>query len=241
MAASIAAVAAVAAVTAITVGAAGPADGEIRPTQVVMPAVAQAFPAQIADDLSVALEPAKAIPEAAVFPTAELVGANPAVARFARTAPGGASVYVMPSKEGFCLTSSYGVEAGCYPSTAVDASAVICAPGLPPDQLEVFGVAPDGIPAVDVELADGTRRSTRVVGNVFVYRAPRTDPRPLTISWSDRAGVRSHIDANVPANADQERCATPETPVEDVTKPGAMAPDRPTPDPSDRPLITTIP
>jgi len=240
-AASVVAVTAGAAGAAFTVGASRPAAAESRPTQMVMPAVAEAFSAKIADRLSVASSSVKPISEAAVFPSAELAGANPAEARFARTAPGGASVYVMPSKEGFCLTSSFGVEAGCYTSTEVDASAVICAPGLPPDQLEVFGVAPDGVDTLEVQLADGTERSIRVVGNVFVYRAPRTDPLPLTVSWSNAAGVLERVDANVPGDAHKERCATPKASVEDVTTPGARKPDGPEPDPSDAPVLTTIP
>lgn len=238
--AAMAAVVATGAGTAITVGADGPADGEPRPTQVIMPPVAQAFPEHVVEDFAVASSPAKPIAEAAVSPSAELAGASPAAARFARTAPDGTAVYVMPSKDGFCVTSSFGVESGCYTSAAVDASAVICAPGLPPDEVEVFGVAPDDVATVEIALADGSSSRVSVEGNVFIFRTPKTSPRPLTINWTDKAGEH-RIDANVPADFRDDRCAVPPAGLADLTKPGAKKPAQPHPSSADRPVFSTMP
>lgn len=205
-----AAVAGAAAGTAIAVGAAGDDDQAAGPKTVIEPATAQQFLPSVAKAMSVTRTPATQIPDDIVSITSRLRGANGDAAHLARKAPDGGAVYVLPSDEGVCLSSTKGVEAGCYDGpVTVTAASVVCAPGLPVDAVEVFGIAPDGIDSVSVALDDGSRRSVAVEGNVYIYRATKADPRPLTISWTGPPGMLGSIEAAVPADFREDRCATP--------------------------------
>lgn len=202
----VAASAAVAGAT-IAVGDGGPAEGQPHPKQVTMPAAAQTFPAHVAEAFAKA--PVAPVPDSLVSLSSKLAGANPKAARLARKGPGDSSVYVLPATDGFCLASSSGVEAGCYDGVDLSPSSVICAPGLPPDSVEVFGVAPGGVSEVVVSLADSSTRTIDVEGSVFIYRASKDAPQPLEVSWVAADGTRGRAPAGVPADFREDRCATP--------------------------------
>ncbi len=139
-------------------------------------------------------------------------GGNLAAARSARTTPSGGTIYWTPSSEGACLTSSPLLEAGCF-STAdltdgVTASSVLCAPALPPGTFEVYGTAPADVDAVTIVRQDGSTVAADVVGDVYVYTASTTSPRPLTVDWT-RDGKTASVDASVPSDFNDGQCVTP--------------------------------
>lgn len=218
------AVLAVAAVLVLAVVGAGTAVALSRgssepatPTQARLPAPTDDFSASIKAGLSATNGPATSVNPADVDILARERGAQPDGARLARQTRQG-SIYLLPATDGFCLTSVSGLESGCYNSTAVSAASVICAPALPADTIEVFGVAPDGVESVTVKLADGTAVPTKVIGNVYVYQADTSEPRPLTVTSS--AG---EVPASVPADFRDGNCATPE----DISKMRHVDPDAP--------------
>lgn len=193
--------------TTIVVGA---DDDKPELRKVVVPAAAEQFAPAVAETFSATRSPRRPIPASQVSVTSRANGADPAAAREARRSPNGGSVSIMPSSGGFCIASSSGVESDCYDDPAtVTATGVICAPGLQPDAVEVFGIAPDGIDTVTVSLEDGSRTTAAVEGNVYIYRAPKQLARPVSISWIDANGQRGSIGAGVPADFRNDRCATP--------------------------------
>ncbi len=181
------------------------------PTPIKNEVAASAFTAEITKAFGAATAGAKAeLPDDAVNIAARAGGANPAQARFARRSlDENSNIYLVPSNDGFCLTSTSGVEGGCYTGADVSVQSVVCAPSLPSGTVEVYGVAPDGIDAIEIELADKTSIKVPVEGNVFIYRAAVERPRPLTVSWTDANGRDASANAAVPADYRDEKCATP--------------------------------
>lgn len=178
------------------------------PTTASFPTPAPRFSSAAADALAAARGEEVALGSDAVDVGARSRGANPDAGRFARRSLDGADIYLLPAEDGLCITSTNGLEVGCSSGTEVSASSVLCAPSLPRDTVEVFGIAPDGIASVNVNLDDGTTRDVKVVGNVYIYQAPVSDARPLTISWSN--GKESgELSAAVPADFRSGNCAKP--------------------------------
>ena len=102
-----------------------------------------------------------------------LGGANPAMARVART-PSGA-VAVMPGDRGVCLRIPLGdprlpdgYALGCTPiRDAVTGHAIMVLGGEDGAPLQIVGLVPDDVSAVDVVKADGTSRRADLTGNVW--------------------------------------------------------------------------
>lgn len=196
--------------TAIIVGA-----DEDKPEmkKVALPVAVEQFDPAVANAFSVAERPRQAIPASQVAITSRAKGADPDAAREARRSPNGGTVSILPTSDGLCIASTSGVESDCYeaPQT-VTVTAVICAPGLPPDEVEVFGIAPDGIDSVSVSREDGSSSTAAVQGNIYIYRAAKDLPRPVSVSWKGASGERGSISAGVPADFRDDRCATPPSP-----------------------------
>lgn len=194
------------------------------PVDVNPPMPADAFSETFKQALSATQAPAAPIDT--VDGLALLRGANPAEARVARR-DGAGAVYLLPAADGWlCVSSTSGLEAGCYDAdTTVTAASVICAPNLPANTVEVFGIAEDGIDSVTIARADGSTVEVAVEGNVYIYRAPREEPRPLTVAWEGSSGS-GEVSANVPEDFREGICATPA----DAAKQGLrrVDPDEPT-------------
>jgi len=127
-------------------------------------------------------------------------GANPELARRVSDAPGDV-VYLAPANGGACTLSAIGLESECF-STAnmlagATATAIICAPGLPTDQVEVFGVLPDGAGNVNITRADGSSVTLPVVNNYYEYTARKDAPLPSRIGW-EQSTTHHEVDSNVP-------------------------------------------
>jgi len=211
--AALALLAAAATGTAFAVGAVGGGDSDQEPAVILTePTPAEAFAQKFKEQLSVTAGKPNGIEAGRVGITSRVRGANPDGARLARNSPNGGGIFVLPADEGVCIASDSGVEEGCYEEATVSASSVICAPGLPGDQVEVFGVAPDGIDKLTVVLADGSERTIAVERNVFVYRASKEAPRPLEVAWTTAAGERRAVPAHVPEDFRDGRCANPADP-----------------------------
>jgi len=138
-------------------------------------------------------------------------GGNLNAARKAQTTAGGGTVFLVPSRDGACLTSSPLLEAGCFGSAeltgGVTVSSIICAPALAARAIEVYGTAPDGVDTVTIERENGNDVSVDVVGNVYVFTAPTSASRPLAVTWTQQ-GKSGSVDAGVPADFRDGRCAT---------------------------------
>jgi hypothetical protein len=150
-------------------------------------------------------------------------GANPELARRVSDAPGDV-VYLAPANGGACTLSAIGLESECF-STAnmlagATATAIICAPGLPTDQVEVFGVLPDGAGNVNITRADGSSVTLPVVNNYYEYTARKDAPLPSRIGW-EQSTTHHEVDSNVPADASSTKCAAePATPPSLYLHPG---------------------
>jgi len=174
--------------------------------EIKLSAPADGFSEQFRQALSATNAPAS--PIKAVDGLATVRGANPEEARVARY-DGASAVYLLPAADGWlCISSTSGLEAGCYDAgTTVTAASVMCAPNLPPDTVEVFGIAEDGIDRVAIARADGSTVDAPVTGNVYIYRASREAPRPLTVAWEGK-GSAGEISANVPEDFRDGTCIT---------------------------------
>ncbi|WP_304726154.1 hypothetical protein [Conexibacter sp. CPCC 206217] len=136
-------------------------------------------------------------------------GANAALARLALTRADGAKVYLTPAQGGICFSSSDGLEAGCVDNEQAvsgdNAKSIICAPGLPADSIEIYGVLPDGTQEPTVVYSDGKQRALPVAGNTYVFRSARRGPLPVTITFT-LGGERRQVSAQVPSDAAKDNC-----------------------------------
>jgi hypothetical protein len=144
-------------------------------------------------------------------PGAMKEGANLQLARRVQETSGD-DVYLAPSNTGACLLSSASREGGCYPTALLlsgnDVASIICAPTLPPSELEIYGLLPDSASNPRVALADGTTVPVTLTSNFYSYTASRIAPLPVAVEW-EQGGSTQRVSANVPADAASERCATP--------------------------------
>jgi len=172
----------------------------------------EAKPPAPADDFSTRFKQALSATDAPASPIktvdglATIRGANPDQARVARY-DGASAVYLMPAADGWlCVSSTSGLEAGCYDAGAtVTAASVVCAPNLPPNTVEVFGIAEDGIDHVTITRDDASTATAPVKGNVYIYRASHDAPRPLTVAWKGDSSS-GEISANVPEDFREGTC-----------------------------------
>ena len=196
------------------------------PVDVNAPAPAERAPASVEAAFSVLDREAVTIPSDLSYPSLQRAGGNLSAARIAARPDAGNVIYVLPSADGICLASTTGVEAGCFTSSdvteAVTANSAICAPGLDPDVVAVYGTVPDGTRSVSIALADKSSVKVATSGNVYSYKAPKSAPRPIAVSWTSADGSTADVPANVPEDFRTGRCATP------PTGPVADDPNRPT-------------
>jgi hypothetical protein len=156
-------------------------------------------------------------PEFALGLSALRAKADPAEARRA-FASQGTVVYVLPAADGrACLASMDHAVGGCFPVPAAggepSAAAVICSPFKPADELLVYGLVADGTTELSLEFADGSTRAVPTGQNVFLVSAPRHDPLPTRLRWTDAAtGAERSVSAGVPGDAGDEACDTSRTP-----------------------------
>jgi len=167
--------------------------------------------AEIADAFDVFRLPAKPRDRTEADFFSARFGANPEFARFARFSPDGAAMHLLPANGMVCLQSSTRIEGGCVDVESAlsgdNAEAIVCAPGLPHDQVEVFGILPDGVVDAKVGFADGTSAPLDVQGNVYALRSPRQRALPTAIQFT-LAGEKRMIATNVPRDAGSEPCGS---------------------------------
>ncbi len=137
-------------------------------------------------------------------------GSNGSLARLAFMREDETTVHLVPAQGAICIKSGDYLEAGCIPEADAlsgdNAQSIICAPGLPNDVVEIYGILPDEARAAKVLHADGTTRPLDVRNNAYIYRAPRADPLPQTLQF-ELGGKTQSVAARIPADAVKERCA----------------------------------
>ncbi len=132
-------------------------------------------------------------------------------------------MYLIAGRTGVCVSSTKFVEEGCVSlDNALNGNAaqsVICAPYLPTDQREVFGMLPDRARNVRVRMTDGSRHPVDVVNNAYPIRTAVPEPLPKSISWEDDAG-HHEVDITMPEDANATKCAS----LEKLTEAAAGSP-----------------
>jgi hypothetical protein len=156
---------------------------------------------------------------AAVLPAASVPNAQAGLSRLAQTTPDGDDVYLVPlSDGGVCLVTSSTSEDGCAPKEAVlsgeATSSDTCSPSVPPSQIEIAGIVPDGISDAQVTLSDGSHVPLDVVNNTYVARFARDGALPASIGWDTDEGGHRDIDALIPKDTAAMDC-----------EPAGVAPD----------------
>lgn len=142
-------------------------------------------------------------------PFSRPVGANPALARLALVRPDGVPLHLVPAQGAICIRSTDYLEAGCVENTAAlsgdNVKSIICAPDLPSNLIELYGVLPDGASEPRMVHADGSASSVDVRNNVYIYRSERRPPLPVSLEFTLDGKQRS-VSARVPSDAADERC-----------------------------------
>ncbi len=127
-------------------------------------------------------------------------------------------MYLIAGRTGVCISSTRFVEEGCVSIDSAlsgnTAQAVICAPYLPTDQREVFGILPDRAANVRARMTDGSSRTVDLINNAYLVRTTVPEPLPRTISWDD-AARHPEIDSTMPRDATSTTRASPEALTDD--------------------------
>jgi hypothetical protein len=119
-------------------------------------------------------------------------GENGDLSRRARTAPGNASIYVVPGNGAVCLFLGTGsgddavARGGCgYAGTALAGGEYRVAGGadlgLPGGHALAYGLAPDGVESATVTLPSGTTTEAPVVNSVWVAQIPEGETTTITV------------------------------------------------------------
>ncbi len=136
------------------------------------------------------------------------LGANVALARKALTTASGEDLFVVPSRGGVCLATTKGTfTCGSDEAAAAGrvAGAIICGPGLPEDQISMFGLMPDGVERVTVRRADGSGLDIPVRGNAYAAELNKFEPLPVAVEWESAEGPQS-AQSNVPPDGGRGGC-----------------------------------
>jgi hypothetical protein len=122
---------------------------------------------------------------------ANATGENIELTRRARSLPGGGAAYAVPGNGTVCvfLTTGTGEQTiargSCVPTAKASTGEdyrVAAGPdlGLDADQVLAYGIAPDGVDAVDIKTADG-HQTAPVVNNVWTAAVPADRPTHATV------------------------------------------------------------
>jgi hypothetical protein len=147
--------------------------------------------------------PPGVVPQANV----DVLGADRHRARLAMQRPD-VSVYLVPARDSVCLQTSTRRAGNCFrveDAIRGTASSVMCSPNLPPGQIDLAGIIPDGARSVTVHREGGATLRVPVTGNVFVYSIPFGSPVPLTMSWTS-GGKRYETLAGIDPDEAKEPC-----------------------------------
>jgi hypothetical protein len=120
---------------------------------------------------------------------------DPAEAR--RVAPAARTkVWVAPGDGSICLlnlpSGADGAATSCTPVDDAENGEGVVTVSYSKDQVDIFGIVPDGVDTVTLELADGTTQRLRVRDNVYFASAAAPSK---TITFEDPAGKRRVVDA----------------------------------------------
>lgn len=133
-------------------------------------------------------------------------------ARRALVTSRGESLYIVPAHQSICVTSSDDVVQGCQPfpftaTTPADIGATICAPNLPPAELEVAGLMPPHASAITAHYSDGSAHAVTSTNGMIAIYARRAGPLPTSITWMSPHGPQ-HTGTGVPPDAGSSTCAS---------------------------------
>lgn len=132
-------------------------------------------------------------------------GLNPALSRHAVTTTSGEQYYLVPGTGAVCLYDQ-AAGGGCVSDADANAGrllgADLCAPNLRSGDVRVYGLVPDGVTSVHVNLADGTHADAPVIDNVFAETMPLSPALlPKTVTWQDPMNGQHTQDVPLPPDA----------------------------------------
>lgn len=120
----------------------------------------------------------------------------------------GQTAYLVPTKAGVCVINTNEMFCSLAASLPGAAAVDLCSPALPPGQLEMEWLLPDGATNVAVGMATGATTRFAPGHNVYIARLPISGPLPQTIEW-DAGGQHHSVSAGVPSDAHSQTCAHP--------------------------------
>jgi hypothetical protein len=153
-----------------------------------------------------AWHPADLVPKHALDPLmAEQQGATSRLSRRAGATPFGERLWLVPARTGICVVSSDHVVNVCGQGlSATDDTAgvetVVCAPGLPANDVEIAGVLSANRSPVLI-LANGRELPIQTMNGAFAVRLARKGPRALAVRWHSRTGTQSAKAGEPPGSA----------------------------------------
>jgi cytochrome c biogenesis protein CcmG/thiol:disulfide interchange protein DsbE len=177
------------------------------PTASQLAAIANAYPL-----LGRRQQPTDVPPHGVLDPYVVSQGGLVANSRRALVTPRGESLYIVPAHKSICVSSSDGVVQGCQPfpftaTTPADIGATICAPNLPPTELEVAGLMPPGASDIKAHYSNGSSQPLTATNGTIAIYAPFKGPLPMSITWISPQGPQRTGTA-VPPNAASSKCAS---------------------------------
>lgn len=139
-------------------------------------------------------------------------GALVANSRRAAVTQQGESLYIVPAHRSICVVSSDHVAGGCqpFPFTATTRAAVgatICAPNLPPNELEVAGLMPPDASDIKAHYNNGSSQPVTATNSMIAIYANFKGPLPTSITWMSPKGPE-HTGTAVPPDAASSKCAS---------------------------------
>jgi cytochrome c biogenesis protein CcmG/thiol:disulfide interchange protein DsbE len=151
-------------------------------------------------------------PKGALGPYVVSQGGLATNTRRAVVTPQGESLYIVPAHQALCVVSSDNVTETCqaFPYTAAtptDLGVAICAPNLPPSELEVAGLMPPGASDITAHYSNGSSRPLIATDGMIAIYAPFHGPLPTTITWTGPHGAQ-RTSTGVPPNAARSNCAS---------------------------------
>ena len=110
------------------------------------------------------------------------------------------------------MVSSDNVTETCqaFPYTAAtptDLGVAICAPNLPPTELEVAGLMPPAPQTSQAHYSNGSSRPVTATNGMVAIYASFHDPLPTSITWTGPKGPQ-RTGTGVPPNAARSKCAS---------------------------------
>jgi hypothetical protein len=133
---------------------------------------------------------------------ASRIGPDTGLARRAAAPASAGALWAVPAATGLCVARYADVVAEQMCASTEDAVAGLMiattggrAAGLPDDQRLLYGIVPDGVSAVDLTLADGTKTRLAVTDNTFTARIA---PVAGTVAWDGPDGHVEHTIAAEP-------------------------------------------